>query len=143
VVAPRHQVKKQQQSGPIALDEHPSAGVAQRMAAFCRERPPRIERRRVMRTSYRTQAWLQAADETGAVRPPLIHTRDLDAYGLGFIAKQDLSALGDAMLHLPAANGRPVRIACRVRRSREFDLGWFEGLVEFVEQQPMLAARRM
>ena len=73
-------------------------------------RSPRIERRRVMRTSYRTQAWLQPADETGAIRSPLIHTRDLDETGVGFIARQDLSAVGDAVLFLPSGSGRPVRV---------------------------------
>lgn len=138
MVAPRLQSFNASQ-----LEEHPAAGVARRMAEVCQPRPPRIERRRVMRTSYRTQAWLQAADETGAVRPPLIHTRDLDPNGLGYISRQDLSALGDAVLHLPAANGRAVRVPCRVRRSREFDLGWFEGVVEFVQQHPMFAVRRI
>jgi len=139
VVAPRHQAVTE----PVPLEEHPAAGAAQRMSEICRERPPRIERRRVMRSSYRTQAWLQPADETGAIRPPLIHTRDLDPNGLGFIARQDLSALGDAVLHLPATNGRPVRVPCRVRRSREFDNGWFEGVVEFLQQQPMFSVRRI
>jgi hypothetical protein len=113
------------------------------MSEVTRERPPRIERRRIMRSVYRTQAWLQPADETGALRSPLIHTRDLDEIGVGFIARQDLSALGAAILFLPSGNGRPVRVPCRVRRSRELGGGWFEGLVEFVNPQPMFATRRM
>jgi hypothetical protein len=113
------------------------------MGEVTRERPPRIERRRVMRTSYRTQAWLQPADETGATRSPLIHTRDLDETGVGYIARQDLSALGDAILFLPSGSGRPVRVPCRVRRSRELGGGWYEGLIEFTQPQPMFATRRM
>jgi len=112
------------------------------MSEVTRERPPRIERRRIMRSTYRTQAWLQPADETGAIRSPLIHTRDLDEVGVGYIARQDLSALGDGILFLPSGNGRPVRVPCRVRRSRELGGGWFEGLIEFINPQPMFATRR-
>jgi hypothetical protein len=100
---------------------------------------PQIDRRRVQRVALETQAWLAAADETGATRPPVIQTRDLNAKGLGFFARQDLSALGEAVLRLPSmATGRPVLVACRVRRSMEMGNGWFNGLVEFKIPQPEL-----
>lgn len=104
------------------------------------EGPPvaRIDRRHWSRTSYRTQAWLAPADAEGAVRPPLIRTRDINPCGLGFIARQDLSALGEAILQLPLATGRLVHVACRVRRSLELGNGWFDGLVEFLQPQPDL-----
>jgi hypothetical protein len=127
---------------PARIAVRGNISPAAMMAIVTRPRPPRIERRRVARSAYRTQAWLQPVDETGAIRPPLIHTRDLDPNGLGFIARQDVSAMGEAVLHLPAASGRSVRIPCRIRRSREIDIGWFEGVMEFVEQQPMFAVRR-
>src|SRR6516165_8887316 len=71
---------------PARIAVRGNISPAAMMAIVTRPRPPRIERRRVARSAYRTQAWLQPVDETGALRPPLIHTRDLDPNGLGFIA---------------------------------------------------------
>jgi len=124
------------------LVEQPHPGIKEAMERIARSRIPRIERRRNARAIYRTQAWLQAIDATGAVRPPMIHTRDLDTLGLGFISKHDLSVLAEGELHLPAANGRPVRVICAVRRSREFGGGWYEGFVEFKAEQPLFTPRR-
>jgi hypothetical protein len=117
-----------------------SAGNA--IERIARGRPPRIERRRVSRGVYRMQAWLQPADATGALRSPIIFVRDVDEYGLGFLAHHDVSALGLPVLFLPAANGRPLRLNCRIARCREFELGWFEGMVQFTQPQPVLAVRR-
>jgi hypothetical protein len=102
---------------------------------------PRIDRRHLPRTSYQTTAWLAPADDTGAIRRPIIRTRDLSLHGLGFRARQDVSALGNAVLRLPAATGRCIAVACRVRRSLEMADGWFDGLVEFLQPQPDLATR--
>ena len=55
--------------------------------------------------------------------------------------RHDVSALGDAILRLPAATGRYVAVACRVRRSMETGDGWFDCLVEFLQPQPDLALR--
>src|SRR5271155_3253018 len=101
-----------------------SEDVARRaIAAIASGRVPRIERRRVRRASYRTQAWLQPVDETGALRCPVVFCRDLDDYGMGYIAHHDLSALDLAVLCLPGNNGRPLRIKCHIRRRREFTNG--------------------
>jgi len=103
---------------------------------------PRIDRRRDPRTSYQTTAWLAPADDTGAIRRPIIRTRDVSLRGLGFRTRQDVSALGYAILRLPAATGhRCIAVACRVRRSLETGDGWFDGLVEFLQPQPDLALR--
>jgi len=126
---------------PVSTPIEPAA--AERMRKLAREFPPRIERRRRLRTGYRTRAWLQPVDDTAATRPPLIFTRDLDTEGLGFLASQDLSALGDAVLHLPDATGRAVRVPCHVRRSRDLEPGWFEGLLQFDASQPLFSPRRM
>ena len=99
---------------------------------------PLVDRRHLPRVTFAARATLAPADDTGAVRPPAIRTRDLNPLGLGFTARQDLSVLGDAVLQLPAANGRLVCVACRVRRSRELGNGWYDGLVEFVVPQPLL-----
>jgi hypothetical protein len=104
---------------------------------------PRIDRRHVPRTMYEITAWLAPADDTGAIRRPLIHTRDVSLKGLGFRARQDVSALGEAILRLPATTGRCIAVACRVRRSLELGNGWFDGLVEFLQPQPDLAVRHM
>ena len=61
---------------------------------------------------------------------------------MGYIAHHDLSALDLAVLCLPGNNGRPLRIKCHIRRSREFANGWYEGVVEFIEPQPQFAAVR-
>jgi hypothetical protein len=105
---------------------------------------PQIDRRRVPRQQIQTQAWLAPADEFGATRTPVIQTRDLTAKGLGFFAKQDLSALGEAVLRLPSiTTGRPVLVPCRVRRSLELGNGWFNGLVEFKHPQPNLGKTKV
>ena len=102
---------------------------------------PRIDRRHLPRTSYQTTAWLAPADDTGAIRRPIIRTRDLNLKALGFRTRQDVSALGYAILRLPAATGRCIAVACRVRRSLEMGDGWFDCLVEFLQPQPDLAIR--
>ena len=102
---------------------------------------PRIDRRHMPRTTYEMTAWLSPADDTGAVRRPIIRTRDLNPRGLGFRARQDVSALGEAILRLPSATGRSIAVSCRVRRSLEMGNGWFDGLLEFLTPQPDLAVR--
>jgi hypothetical protein len=102
---------------------------------------PRIDRRHVPRTSYQTTAWLAPADETGAVRRPIIRTRDLNPRAMGFVTRQDVSALSEAILRLPTASSRCIAVACRVRRSLEIGNGWFDCLIEFLQPQPDLAAR--
>lgn len=102
---------------------------------------PRIDRRHIPRTSYEITALLSPADDTGATRRPNIRTRDLNVQGVGFRARQDLSALGEAILQLPASTGRCIAVACRVRRSLEIGNGWFDGLIEFLQPQPDLAIR--
>ncbi len=99
---------------------------------------PLIDRRQIPRVPFAARALLAPADATGAVRPPAIRTRDLSPLGLGFLARQDLSVLGEAELRLPGVAGRVVAVACRVRRSRELGNGWFDGLAEFVVPQPDL-----
>jgi hypothetical protein len=99
---------------------------------------PLIDRRQLPRIAFAARAALAPADDTGAVRPPAIRTRDLNSLGLGFTARQDLSVLGDAVLRLPGVAGRWVSVPCRVRRSRELGNGWYDGLAEFVVPQPEL-----
>jgi hypothetical protein len=136
-------VASKQVTEPAALEEHSLSGAAQQVAKMFCEHPPRIERRHVSRARYQTPAWLQPYDETGALRSPLIFTRDLDPEGLGFIARHDLAVLGRAVLHLPACNGGSVRVRCRVRRSRDFTNGWYEGVVQFDHEQPRFAVPRI
>jgi hypothetical protein len=102
---------------------------------------PRIDRRHVPRISYRTTAWLAPADDTGAVRRPIIRTRDLNPRCMGFLTRQDISALGEAILRLPTASSRCLAIGCKVRRSLELGNGWFDCLIEFLQPQPDLATR--
>ena len=102
---------------------------------------PRIDRRHVPRILYRTTAWLAPADDTGAVRRPIIRTRDLNPRCMGFISRQDISALGEAILRLPTASSRGLAVACKVRRSLELGNGWFDCLIEFLQPQPDLATR--
>jgi hypothetical protein len=128
---------------PELLEELSLAGALDQLAKMFREHPPRIERRQVRRARYQTQAWLQPYDETGAIRSPLIFTRDLDPHGLGFIARQDLAVLGRAVLHLPATRGGTVRLRCRLRRSRDISNRWFEGVVQFEQEQVKFAVPRI
>ena len=100
-----------------------------------------IDRRHTPRLSYQTTAWLAPADDTGAIRRPIIRTRDLNPRCMGFRTRQDVSALSDAILRLPAATGRCIAVACRVRRSLEMGNGWFDCLIEFLTPQPDLATR--
>ena len=104
---------------------------------------PQIDRRHVARTRYETTAWLSPADDTGAIRRPIILTRDLNARGIGFRSRQDVSALSEAILRLPAAAAdKWILVACRIRRSLELGDGWFDGLVEFLQPQPDLVLRQ-
>jgi hypothetical protein len=100
-----------------------------------------IDRRHLPRQSYQTTAWLVPADETGAIRRPIIRTRDLNVRCMGFRTKQDVSALNEAILRLPGSTGRCIAVACRVRRSMELGDGWFDCLIEFLTPQPDLAQR--
>jgi hypothetical protein len=100
-----------------------------------------IDRRHLPRQSYQTTAWLVPADETGAIRRPIIRTRDLNVRCMGFRTRQDVSALSEAVLRLPGATGRSIAVACRVRRSMELGDGWFDCLIEFLTPQPDLAQR--
>jgi hypothetical protein len=100
-----------------------------------------IDRRHLPRESYQTIAWLVPADETGAIRRPIIRTRDLNIRCMGFRTKQDVSALSEAILRLPGATGRHLAVACRVRRSMELADGWFDCLIEFLIPQPDLAKK--
>ena len=102
---------------------------------------PRIDRRHTPRTMYQTTAWLTPADDTGAIRRPIIRTRDLTLRAMGFRTRQDISALGEAILRLPATTGRYIAVACKVRRSLEVGNGWFDCLIEFMQPQPDLAHR--
>jgi hypothetical protein len=102
---------------------------------------PRIDRRHVPRISYQTTAWLAPADDTGPIRRPIIRTRDLNPRCMGFITRQDISALGEAILRLPTASSRGLAVACKVRRSLELGNGWFDCLIEFLQPQPDLATR--
>ena len=100
-----------------------------------------IDRRHTPRLSYQTTAWLVPADDTGAIRRPIIRTRDLNPRCMGFRTRMDVSALSEAILRLPAATGRCIAVACRVRRSLEMGNGWFDCLIEFLTPQPDLASR--
>jgi hypothetical protein len=102
---------------------------------------PKIDRRALPRISYRTTAWLAPADETAAIRRPIIRTRDLNPRCMGFLTRQDISALREAVLRLPTAGSRGMAIACKVRRSLELGNGWFDCLIEFLQPQPDLAAK--
>jgi hypothetical protein len=136
-------VASKQMSEPATLEENSLSGAAEQLARMFIEHPPRIERRHVSRARYQTRAWVQPYDETGAIRSPVIFTRDLDPHGLGFIARQDLAVLGRAVLHLPACNGATVRVRCRIRRSRDIAKGWFEGVVQFDHEQLRFAVPRI
>jgi hypothetical protein len=100
-----------------------------------------IDRRQLPRQSYQTIAWLVPADETGAIRRPIIRTRDLNIRCMGFRTRQDVSALSEAILRLPGATGRCIAVACKVRRSMELADGWFDCLIEFLTPQPDLAKK--
>jgi len=102
---------------------------------------PRIDRRSLPRISYRTTAWLAPADDTGAIRRPIIRTRDLNPRCMGFLTRQDISALGEAILRMPTTTTRCLAVGCKVRRSLELGNGWFDCLIEFLQPQPDLAMR--
>jgi hypothetical protein len=120
---------EQQEPAPEAEGPEPMGGPDARFLIDRRHRP---------RVPLAVRASLAPADDTGAVRPPAIRTRDLSPLGLGFLSRQDLSVLGEAVLRLPGGAGRVVCVACRIRRSRELGNGWYDGLVEFLQPQPEL-----
>jgi hypothetical protein len=105
------------------------------------------DRRKEPRYRYQVRARLELVDENGRpVESRSLHTRDVNSRATGFVSTEDLSA-GDArgVLHLPSPDGRgeATKVACRVRRSREAGNGWFEGVVEFDDQQPVFSSTQI
>ena len=107
---------------------------------------PRQDRRKEPRYRYQVRARLELVDETGRpVESTSLHTRDVNTRATGFVTSGDVADDARGVLHLPApeGNGKTTKLACRVRRSREAGNGWFEGVVEFDEKQPVFSSKRI
>jgi hypothetical protein len=105
------------------------------------------DRRQEPRYRYQVRARLELVDQDGRpVESRSLHTRDVSAAGTGFVASSEVSDDARAVLHLPSPNGaagETTKVACRVRRSREAGNGWFEGVVEFDDRQPVFSSTRI
>jgi hypothetical protein len=104
------------------------------------------DRRKEPRYRYQVRARLELVDEDGrTVESTSLHTRDLNSRATGFVTPGDVSDHSRGVLHLPEPgdNGATTKVACRVRRSREAGNGWFEGVVEFENEQPVFSSKRI
>ena len=122
------------------------AQADQVIAALSDAFPTRKERRKEPRLRYQVRARLELVDEAGrTVESQSLHTRDLSATGAGFVAPADMGDEAKGVLHLPSPDGTGAtqKVACRVRRSREAGNGWFEGVVEFDDKQPVFSSTKI
>ena len=104
------------------------------------------ERRKEPRYRYQVRARLELVDDNGLpVDSTSLHTRDLSSRGTGFVTSGDVADDARGVLHLPGpgGKGKTTKVACRVRRSREAGNGWFEGVVEFEQKQPVFSSKRI
>ena len=142
---------KQRDENVIDLLDAPSlaelAQADQVIAALGDAFPPAQERRQAPRLRYQVRARLELVDElTGKpFGESMLHTRDLDPSGSGFVTPYQIAENERAVLCLPSPHtgGSERRINCRVRRSREVGNGWFEGTVEFDQEQPVFSHTRI
>jgi hypothetical protein len=135
------------------LDRHAelreTAEADQVIAALSDAFPQRAgqpDRRKEPRFRYQVRARLELVDEDGRpVESAALHTRDTNSRAAGFVAPTDVSGDARGVLHLPSpdGSGTTTKVACRVRRSREAGNGWFEGVVEFDDQQPVFSSTRI
>jgi hypothetical protein len=122
------------------------AQADQLIAALADAFPQRrqADRRKEPRYRYQVRARLELVDEDGqTVDSTSLHTRDVNSRGTGFVTSGDVSNDTRGVLHLPEPGGNTTRVACRVRRSREAGAGWFEGVVEFDDNQPVFSSKRI
>jgi hypothetical protein len=66
-------------------------------------------------------------------------TRDANHWGVGFITQVPLLAGYPAVLHLKAPDGSQVMARGCVLRCREIVPGWYEGAIQFQNEQPLLS----
>jgi hypothetical protein len=110
------------------------------------QRRSQPDRRKEPRFRYQVRARLELVDEEGrTVESTSLHTRDLNSRATGFVTPDDVADRSRGVLHLPEPgdSGATTRVACRVRRSREAGNGWFEGVVEFENDQPVFSSKRI
>jgi hypothetical protein len=123
------------------------AEADQLIAALADAFPQRKQdRRKEPRYRYQVRARLELVDENGRpVDSASLHTRDVSSKASGFVTSGGLSDDSRGVLHLPSPgnSGKTTKVACRVRRIREAGNGWFEGVVEFENEQPVFCSKKI
>jgi hypothetical protein len=95
------------------------------------------EQRRIERRPYHIEGRLLVSGSEVAAVP--LYTRDVHLWNAGFIMQTPLPTGTRAMIRLRKPSGRGITVECRVQRCREFESGWFDCSVEFVQPQVAFA----
>ena len=101
--------------------------------------PAVVERRKSERMPHHVSASMEIDDALQRSRQT-IYTRDVSSWGVGFISRVPVPVGSNAMLHIAALHGRPLKVMCCVLRCREVMPGWFEGAAVLFREEPMLAS---
>ena len=92
-----------------------------------------VERNRrgaTARRRYNVQAILWFKDANNQPQQTTVYTRDATAHGVAFLTQQILKQGQSVVLEIPTA-GSAQRFQGHIRRCRQFENGWFEGVLQF------------
>ncbi|HTL29821.1 MAG TPA: hypothetical protein VL282_11385 [Tepidisphaeraceae bacterium] len=62
-----------------------------------------------------------------------IWTRDINPWNVGFVSRESLTSGATGTLRFEVPGGQIIVVAGQVKRSREFQTGWFEGYINFLQ----------
>jgi hypothetical protein len=60
-------------------------------------------------------------------------TRDINAWNVGFVSREPLEVGTHGTLRLEIPGGEVLVVSGQLKRSREFQPGWFEGYLNFMQ----------
>ena len=63
-------------------------------------------------------------------------TRDINPWNVGYVSREPLSVASHGTLRLEIPGDEVLVVSAQVKRSREFELGWYEGYLNFMETVP-------
>jgi hypothetical protein len=102
------------------------------------QHPAAANRREHARCAYQVPAMLGSVKGEGAQRKR-IYTRDVNAWGVGFVTQEMVPVGSEAFLLMSKGFGQVVQRKCTIVRCREAMPGWYEGAVRFHAEEPALA----
>jgi hypothetical protein len=101
--------------------------------------PTTMDRRSVLRDRYRVVASFIPTGLQVSAEEATLYTRDVNRWALGFICRHPLHAGTRGTLQLPMPDGTTMFISAVVRRCREYDKGWHDGMIHFAQEQQVFA----